>query len=81
MPKEIPKKKSSKPNKLVLVFIIGLILGIALQFFLFQPLMDNSDSFKSKLADCQTSRGISDKEISRCVSCLESNGIDKDDCT
>lgn len=81
MPKELSsRKKSFVPDKLIFVFIIGLVLGAVIQLMFIQPMLDNSDSFKSKLADCETSRAISDEEISSCYECLTENNLNPNGC-
>jgi hypothetical protein len=79
---ELKKKNSTKliSGKLVLVFVVGLIFGALIQFFFFQPFLDNSDSFKSKLAYCEASRELCDKEIAFKDSCLKSKGINPQEC-
>jgi len=83
MPKDESKRKN-KPlfsAKLAFIFVAGLILGALIQFTLIQPLMDNSDSFKSKYASCELSREICDKEVNTFFSCMESNDLNPNDCT
>ncbi len=83
MPKEefSKKKKSLISGKLILIFVFGLILGAVIQLMFVQPLLDNSDSFKSKLAVCESSRSICDKEVSNYLSCIKSNSINPENCS
>ncbi len=81
MSKEDSRKKIKFPTKLILIFVIGLVLGAVIQLVFVQPLMDNSDSFKSKLATCELSRQTCDKEVGNYFSCMESNNLNPNDCT
>ncbi|MBU2099639.1 hypothetical protein KKG83_04355 [Candidatus Micrarchaeota archaeon] len=84
MPKdEAPKKKSKSffPSTMLVIFIAGLVLGVLIQFFFIQPLMDNSDSYKSKLAECKTSSKTCDNEIKTYFSCMQENALNPNDCT
>ncbi|MFH1895068.1 MAG: hypothetical protein ABIJ74_00595 [archaeon] len=73
--------KSLVSGKILVVFVVGLILGVLIQFFLIQPLMDNSDSFKTKYAACESSREICDKEVKTFFSCMQKEGLDPNSCT
>lgn len=78
MPKSeagLKKRKASFPTKIILVFIIGLVLGAVIQLMFVQPMLDNSPSFKSQLAECESSREIADKEIQDCFDCLNSHNL------
>ena len=84
MPKDEAPKRKSKPGfpaTMLVIFIVGLVLGALIQFFLVQPLLDNSDSYKSKLAECRSSSKTCDGEVGFYFSCMQNNGLNPNDCT
>jgi len=79
---EAPKKSRSFPTKLVLIFVMGLVIGAVIQLMFIQPLLDNSPSFKSKLAECESSREICDSEVQDHISCLNAHNLNPNkDCS
>lgn len=79
---ESPKKSGAFPAKLVLIFVIGIVLGAVIQLMFVQPLLDNSPSFKSRLAECESSRQICDKEVQDYFQCMQSNNLNPNtDCS
>ena len=79
---EAPKKPRNFPTKLVLIFVIGLVVGAIIQLMFIQPMLDNSPSFKSKLAECEASRAICDQEVQDNISCLNSHNLNPNkDCS
>jgi len=47
-----------------------------------QPMLDNSPSFKSGLAECESSRNICDSEVQNYFECMQSNNLNPNtDCS
>ena len=67
---------------MVLIFVIGLVLGAVIQLMFIQPMLDNSPSFKSQLAECESSRKICDLEVEYYFKCMQSNDLNPNkDCS
>ncbi|PJA20492.1 MAG: hypothetical protein COX63_00810 [Candidatus Diapherotrites archaeon CG_4_10_14_0_2_um_filter_31_5] len=79
---DFPKKSRNFPVKLVLIFVIGLVVGAVIQLMFIQSMLDNSPSFKSGLAECESSRNICDSEVQNYFECMQSNNLNPNtDCS
>ncbi len=79
---ESSTKSKAFPVKFVLIFVFGFVLGVLIQFMFIQPMLDNAPSFKSSLADCETSKEICDKEVKSYFECFQKHSINPNtDCS
>jgi len=76
-----PKEKkgfwSSTATIMIVLFIAGLIIGIALDSQVIQPALG---SMNKKLSDCEKRYSLSEQQVSQCISCLAKAGSTANEC-
>ena len=68
---------SSTATIMVVLFVAGLIIGIALDSQVIQPLLNAGNK---KLAECEKRYDLSEQQVSQCISCLAKTGSSAQEC-
>ena len=79
-PRKPAEKKgfwSSTATIMVVLFVAGLIIGIALDSQVVQPMLNAGNK---KLAECEKRYDLSEQQVNQCISCLAKTGSSAQEC-